>query len=202
MTGHTVASRLGFNQHAKRAFEFLVSEYAFELRAEEPLWLRFENGSTFIEISHGTMSYEVGVEFGSDVGSPFDGGPQKYSREQIVQTYGLDSDLPKFPSTNSEDVLVRILDRIAESSRGVLREIANNPDSWFFPVYEAGNLGTETWIQEQSASRLRAEADDAWHRRDLHRAVELYSALEALSLVSIRPSERARLEYARKRSST
>lgn len=72
-------------------------------------------------------------------------------------------------------------------------------DDLFEAMSELNTVLSESYLEGIRAARLRARADDAWRRRDLETVLLAYSEIEReLVTVTLRASERGRLDYARK----
>src|SRR5260370_23757025 len=57
-------SALGFSQAAASAFRFLEERFGFRITERQPTRLRYENRTTFVNLYHGRLSYELGFEVG------------------------------------------------------------------------------------------------------------------------------------------
>lgn len=55
---------LNFFEEVKKNFAFLESKYDFMIAESLPTYVRYESPKMFINIYHGRISYEIGLEFG------------------------------------------------------------------------------------------------------------------------------------------
>jgi hypothetical protein len=194
--GHRAA--LGLVEATVSAFEFL-REYGFERVVAQPTFVRFESQAGFVNVFHGRSSYELGVEVGrwSNLhGSPVE---EKFSLRDVIELTGKADEAGLRPLATTEPAtLGRFVRILAEWTQTYARP-ALAGDKGFFN--ELGARSAERWRERQDedrAAELRAEADDAWRRRDYSAVVQAYTALDELPAISLSRSEQGRLDYARK----
>jgi hypothetical protein len=193
-------ARLGFESVAISAFEFLVEEFGFVLSQRETSWLRYKRGELFVQIYHGRLSYEVGVELGLEGFVPAERTePPVFMVQSFLGLLATPVDAPSLPTATTRRAVQRFVAELAIASRPVVALVVKNPESVFKRVWEDARVAADLSWEGSAAKRLREAADRAWLVRDLASVIASYDAFrrEAPS-VALLPSEAARLAYARK----
>lgn len=188
--------QLDFVGAARARFEFLVDLGFAEVKAGAT-YLRFERADTFVEVFHGRASYELGVEFGRWVRADDGVVEQKFHIVDVLSVLAPDVRFGARTATSREQV-VGFVDELATSAKLAVHRLERAGVEAFDRISEAVERQSDEYLDGLSAARLRARAEDAWHRRDFASLISAYEEIESeLDTVGLRESEAKRLSYAR-----
>lgn len=189
-----------FEVLAVEAFSFLRNEgYSLVFRSEH--CVRFRRGECSVKVVHDVQSFELGVELCRDELIP--GEPRERCLHLGYFVWLVEGGKPSLwpsPAATEADAIGRLVFSLAQMTQGVamptIRGDIRQFDAAARIAEHAGVALREGW----AAARLREKADSAWRTRDFAGVVAAYDEMEALSSVTLRPSERGRLVYARRRA--
>jgi hypothetical protein len=166
-------SLLGFAQAVEANFGFLVSKLEFRLVDVQATFVRYESERTFVNVFHGRGSYELGVEIGHWI--EVDGGlvEDKFTLGDII---ALDHDLSEVGyrsyATTDKELLVRFVAQLADWTQQYgLRFLKGDPAA-FDSLRAQRTRWSQAMLEGWRVKRLRAAADDAWHRKDWGRVID------------------------------
>jgi len=188
MTDHRAGrERLGFDLRVCQELAFLIEEWGFRLVTQTTTFVRFESRRLFIQVFHGRISYEVGVEFGW-TDRPDDPFPLALATSR---------DDERFLQTSA-----RTPDRVAAAVRtaaDLVREFVH-PDVLGTREGREAVAARSAEARRQLALRsvaykARPKALSAFRSRDWETVVREFSKMEPL----LSNSERKKLELARAR---
>lgn len=188
-----------FASLAKAEFSFLSADFGLQLVEEGETRVRYESRRRFVNVYHARGSYQVGVEVGRWVEVD---GELREGLFPLVHLLAVDAgegELDRIRTAIDRDQLARELHRLAALLKARAKPLLTNGDDLFDRMSELNSALSNTYLEGIRASRLRARADEAWRQKDLETMALAYSEIERdLTTVSLRGSERARLEYAKK----
>lgn len=192
-------SGFGFEALARDAFSFLQDDLGFEVIESGETRVRYESLQRFVNVYYGRSSYEVGVEVGRWLEIDGRRAEQLFPLVHLLAVEEGRSDLDRIRTATTGDQLARELARLASLLRDRATPLLTDGDDLFEAMSELNTVLSESYLEDIRAARLRARADDAWRRRDLETVLLAYSEIEReLATVTLRASERGRLDYARK----
>ena len=189
--------QLDFVGVARSRFRFLV-DLAFEEVCAEPTFLRFERADSFVEVFHGRASYELGVEFGRWVDVGGEVVEQKFHIGDVLPVVVPEATFTARSATSREQV-ARFMEELASSAKLVAERLERAGLEAFDRFSEAVERQSDEYLDGVRAARLRARAEDGWHRKDFVSVIIAYEEIDSeLDTVELRESEVKRLSYARK----
>lgn len=192
-------SDFAFAISVQHKFGFLVADYGLRLIEAGETRVRYQSDRRFVGVYHDRFSYEVDVEVGRWVEVR---GVRKEDRFPISHVLALvrrPKSLERARMATTAEQASRELHRLALLFAEHVTPMLLGTDSVFDEMGAANAARFTAYMEDMRASDLRARADEAWRRRDLVAVVLAYAEFEReLTTVSLRPSERARLAYARK----
>lgn len=193
-------SGFGFEALAREAFSFLKDDLSFQVVESGDTRVRYESPRRFVNVYYGRSSYEVGVEVGRWLDVDGQRTEQLFPLVHLLAVEADESQLDRIRTATTRDQLGRELQRLATLLEAHATLLTNG-DDLFDRMSELNAALSDSYLEGIPASRLRARADDAWKRRDLDTVLLAYTEIDReLATVTLRESERARLEYARKHS--
>lgn len=198
--GNTGRASLGFLPRVLEEFAFLSSDLGFRLTQQSDTRVRYETDRRFVNVYHGRSSYELGVELGRWM------QVEGETREEIFplrNLLALDHDLSELGYSGLTATTPTLVRKFVQRLAVWTRTFATNPltdgDAIFDRARERNAAWSQSYLEGIRASRLRARADEAWHRKDFAVVVDAYEEIASeLSTVALKESERARLTYAMK----
>jgi hypothetical protein len=195
-------AEFGFAAAALAEFSF-VSEFGLVPVEQDEKWsvnhLRFESQRRSVNIHHGYWSYEVRVEVGRWIEIGGARHEQAFSLGAFTRALAGHREWEGGPTAINRDQLLRQLHRRAAELRPIAHLVLVNGDDVFERVSANNAAWATAYTEGMDASRLRARADAAWHRRDLETVIAAYQELDStFTTITLLASERAKLNYARK----
>jgi hypothetical protein len=191
-------AELEFASLAKAAFSFLATDFGLQLVEEGDTRVRYESQRRFVNVYHARASYQVGVEVGRWV--ELDGALREamFPLVYLLAVQAGDSQLDRIRTATDRQQLAKELHRLASLLEAQASPVLSNGDDLFDQMNELSLTMSNSHLERVRASRLRTRADRAWQEKELEAVALAYSEIEReLRTVSLRPSERARLRYAR-----
>lgn len=195
-------AELGFADAVVREFAFLVP-LGFHVDDRDNLLVSFRAGRRFVVVSHEPHDFGLDVTIGRPNDDPVNpNSDYRISLSEIVEFSGaLEVErLPASPVARSRDAVGSLVARLAELTRRYAADILAGDDARFTEIKEW------VWARDRLASErmfgedFRRRANQAWEAKRYSDVVLAYRQFEAeIKGQSLRPSERARLEYARRR---
>jgi hypothetical protein len=187
--------KLGFTPAVLSSFHFLIEDYKFKCVKTDVTFVRYESKSMFVNIYHGRISCEIGVEIGKLEEDP---SIQEnwYTIGEILDTVGVRKDLKfTFFQSSDKDVIKKLLGKLAEYVKNYAEPMLNGDLEMLEKVQALRKEKSDAYIKEMNLRPIREMADIAWRQRDYVKFVGLYSSVED-DLTSV---ELKKLEYARKK---
>lgn len=188
--------RFGFVEATRSGFGFLL-DAGYEEVCAEPTYLRFERDGAFVDVFHGRPSYELGVEFGRQVHLDDEIVEQKFHIRDVPSLLVPEVSFTAYTAT-SPDQVARFLEELARWTKLAVERFERGGVGMFDRLSEEVERQSDEYLDAVRAGRLRAHADDAWHRRDFASVITAYEEIDSeLGTVQLRDSEIKRLSYAR-----
>jgi hypothetical protein len=184
--------QLGFAEAVITCFSFLVEEYGLSLVTQETTYLRFESNAVFVNVYHGRLSYEVGVEIGEQqkANSVLERG--FVLGEIIAMTdYDIGAKFCFYQATTPE-LIMKSVTQTAELVKAYARPALSGDRSFFEGLSKVRSRMSREYLKEMEMGRVRQEAEVAWREKHYEQLVELYEAVKD----DLTPSEIKKLEYA------
>ena len=194
-------ARLGFAEAVEASFAFLVSEFGFRVVDERSTFVRYESDRAFVNVFHGRGSYELGVEIGRWIVVDDARVEERFPLGDVI---ALDHDRAAIGyrsfATTEKEPLARFLAQLAEWTHRFAPRVLEGDVATFDRLRVESAHRSQALQEGWRAERLRAAADEAWHRKDWGRVVDAYGEMVSdLRTVELRPSELRRLRYAQER---
>ena len=159
--------RLGFAEAVEANFGFLVRDFGFRLVDAQPTFVRYESERAFVNVFHGRASFELGVEIGRWVELDGELVEKKYTLDDVI---ALDHDLSavgyRSYATSDKEPLGRFVAQLADWTQRFGSRVLKGDPATFDSLRAQRVRMSRTLLEGWRAERLRAAADDAWHRKD------------------------------------
>lgn len=182
---------LHFGELVEQHFQFLQM-HGFRCELSEPSFVRFASKQTFVNIYHGRLSYEIGLELGSFVDSVND---NSYSMAEIIRL------VESNEKNDYRNYAAHTFENVAEGVKTLAVHFRKYVDAGVLSdasLFERLQKNREKWSREYATEmdlyHARQLLADAWHSKDYKRVVELLKPLRDL----LTSSEVHKLEYAEK----
>lgn len=182
-------SQLRFSKTVLSEFIFLTKEYNFSCKLCEDTFVRYESDKVFVDIFHGRVSYEVGLQLGL----------LKYGRDT---GYGLGS-IISFTDPEKGNKFRYCMTSTPEGVRKGVRKTAQLLKKYGDKallgdsiVFQWLSEDVEKYWAEREAKQIRPKAEKAFRDKDFKNAAKLYKSIEH----SLTLAEEKKLKYAIKNS--
>jgi len=181
---------LGFAGAAEDAFRYLTDS-GFRVLSADATIVRYSSTRVFVNVYHGRLSYELGIEVGL-VGS---GAEPGYALEAFVRLSDPESAsrIRNFVATTPDEVRVG-LQRLAQQLKQHVEPALQGNTAIFAELHRQREEWSKSYAAEVLAGQIRPEADAAFRARDYRRFIELLSKIEN----ALTSAEKQKLEYARR----
>ncbi len=183
----------GFAEEAKEAFAFLANA-GFNLVAVDPdrlyCQLQYQSDKAFVTIAWDRRLGELDVYLGLRSKINERGGA--FALDELLALAGVDVPEARRPFQVADESRLRpFLDKLARDIQDHA-QLALAGDRMFFHRLDAfRHRQAQAYMNHR---RIRAEAEEAWRRREFDRVTALYATMEGY----LTESEKAKLAYARK----
>jgi len=104
-------SRLGFREAVLANFSFLEDKGLKPVQ-QDVTFVRYESDGVFVDVYHGRVSFELGVEIGR-LAEP----TKKYGLLRMAQTLAPKQEVPSGGAAREPDLLRRLIGRLAQQTR-------------------------------------------------------------------------------------
>lgn len=185
--------KLRFNQVVEREFRFLIDDYKYRLVKSESTFVRYESKSYFMNIYHGRISYEIGVEIGDHLVGWWD-----YISPSGILNYvmGPDHGITTYFQASTREAVENCVVKLAGTIRKYCMDVASGDQKAIDAIIEAQGKRNEEYTRQVVQEPVRREAEQAWRDKDYSKVVSLYGSIkEDLSEIEMK-----KLEYAQKKS--
>lgn len=188
---------LDFAGPAKISFNFLVTEYNFKLVQANDFLILYESDKIFVNVRFDNdRSYELDVELG-ERDALFNGRERPFSLTEVLRLKGAPAkDSYRCIMTSTQPVLVKFIAGLADRLKRYGAEFLDADKMAFEQLGDQREREGLAYAADQESTAVRRAVKDAWKEKDYHKIVELYESIEP----HILPSERKKLEYARKKT--
>ncbi|MCI0560634.1 MAG: hypothetical protein MN733_19280 [Nitrososphaera sp.] len=182
---------LGFSRAVLQYFNFLCSDYGFQVTDQSVTLVRFESNDVFINVYHGRASYELGVE----IGKFDDPSGTRYRLPTIIEAFmGNTVGQKGVFQASSPDAIRSSIEHLAQLVSSYCSALLRGDNDAFDRVRKAAKHISEELTGHYTRGVLRRRAEQAWQNKDYADVVRIYGKFSQ-TLTSI---ERKRLEIARK----
>lgn len=193
--------QLGFAQVVESNFDFLVKQFGYRIVYSQPTFVRYETKRTFVNIYHGRSSYELGVEIGYWIKVRGKVAERKFMLGEVV---ALDHDPIAVGyrdySARDKESVARFIKQLADWTQQFGSKALNGDPATLDALKAQSARQSQALMDGWKASKLRKAANEAWHRKDWARLIDIYAELETeVKTIELKQSERARLSYARRK---
>jgi hypothetical protein len=181
-----------FPEIARQEFAFL-EDTGFRLISSGDSGLEYESAQAFVLVRWDRRSGELGVWVGCR--STKCQKRDAYSLTDLLRMVGVETSENKLPfQAAKEGRLDLFLQKLSQYTR-LHAQPALAGDRMFFRRLGAfRDAQARTLMNHMNLRQVRSEAEQAWQSRKLDRVVGLYASIEG----RLTPSEKRRLDYARK----
>ena len=182
---------LRFSEAVREYFSFLETQWEFTCVREEDTFVRYERGDLYVNVYHGRVSFEIGVEVGRESlehGFPL-AALVSLSDKGLARKY--------WPGGARTVTAVRKVVQAASEglSRYGVAALAGD-QATFSSLEQLRAERIAAMVRDSIAVQVRPKAEAAFRRRDYKEAATLYFSIED----SLSPVERKKLEIAKKRA--
>ena len=173
MLDKTTRSDLDFQGTVCIEFGFLESEFAYRRAETTDTRVRYETNTTFVNIYHGRVSFEVGVEIGPRTGSP--DHEESFGLIDILELAGVRREL-RFEGLQASDparvgmAVKKAAEFVHSYAGGALR----GEEEVFSLLRATQQRLSDSFLDEMAMSRLRGQASAAWAKKDYAKLISLY----------------------------
>lgn len=187
-----MTSKERFPDEAERAFSFL-KDAGFRLVERGRTRLRYESARVVLTIEWDPRSGEMNVFFGLQ--PRYGEARDSFALADVLGMEGVDLPERGMPfQVADEGRLGPFVARLADDTR-IHAQPAIAGDRMFFHRLKAfRNAQSDRYMLAMKLRRVRSEADDAWHKRDFRRVIDLYTSIQD----HLSAFESGRLAYAKK----
>ena len=184
------SGRLNFVRLTIQSFGFLL-QLGFRVARCDATLVRFETDVVFVNVYHGRLSYQLGVEVGHL------GAEELYSLHEVLSALSPDSVAVARFQAATEKELERCLDIVARTMEDHCMGLLTDAKGGFDVLRESVAESRRLLTQQAQYGAIADKADLAWERQDWRQASRLYILAEpALSKI-----QRRRLGYLQKKGS-
>ncbi|MBX3173811.1 MAG: hypothetical protein KF709_05330 [Gemmatimonadaceae bacterium] len=173
-------------------FEYLVTEHGFRLAESEPNRVRFESETVYVEVTYdGHRSYELDLLVGR-VGSE----EAPFRIDEIVKLRQADKAYSSsLVQVTTAEALSSKLEQLARLLSEFGRDFISGHEGSFREAAMQRSNDVDRYARERALRAARAEAEEAWRKKDYHRFVMLMRPLRA----HLSDEELSKLEVAERR---
>lgn len=175
---------LEFQATAKEEFSFLVDTFGYELTQEDVTFLRFEGNGIFVNVYHGRLSYEIGIELGR---LP----DEKYTLHEILSVINPSVASEAGAQASAKDAVRNCLRRIAKVFRENCKKVLMNDSSVFESIAPQVSVWRQEYTDKYQFGATKNRANEAWLRKDYPEARRLYGSISK----HLTRTEERRLRY-------
>lgn len=181
---------LHFAEAVKAKFGFLTAN-GFKRVKSEPTFVRFESGGIYVNVYHGRMSFELGLEIGQM--ESLDEEP--YSMSEIIRFTEPDkSDRYRDYATRDVSGVEEGVQRLAALFRRYVDAGLFDDGQLFTRLRKQREIYIGKFALEVNLTQARRKLDSAWQAKDYAKVVELLNPWRD----ALTPTELHKLEYAAK----
>jgi hypothetical protein len=185
--------KLDFIRTVAEAFGWLHG-LGYAISEKGPSIVRFTNQSTLITVYHGRSSGEVGVEVSKREAED----AERFSMSELIRlAEPKAADAYRNPIAISTDELRKAVDSQSERLQHYGERVLRGESGIWYELQAQRKKWSQEFAAEVLAAQVRPIAAEAFRERDYDRVVELLSKIEG----QLTPSEKQRLEYARRQVS-
>jgi len=182
---------LRFPEAVREYFSFLEAQWGYSCVRQEDTFVRYEKGDLYVDIYHGRVSFEIGVEVGrKSLGESF-------ALEAIVSLSDQGLARKYWPGgARTVQAVRKVVQAASEGLRLYGAAALAGDQSTFSRLEQLSEERVAAMVRDSIAVQVRPKAEAAFRRRDYKEAATLYFSIED----SLSPVERKKLEIAKKRA--
>ena len=186
---------LGFSEAVISAFNFLVEDFAFTCVRKDVTIVRFESNSTFVNVYHGRVSFELNVEIGElTIGGVLPENP--FTIEEILHLVNPKEAVNYRPfQVHTVESVKKFVSDLANLVKQYATPALIGDHGFFRRLSELRTQRSNEYLNSVRLNRTRTEVETEWHRKNYRRVMELYDSM----LEDLTPAEAKRLAYAKKK---
>lgn len=186
---------LGFSEATISAFNFLVEDFAFTCVRKDVTIARFESNSTFVNVYHGRVSFELNVEIGElTIGGVLPENP--FTIEEILHLVNPKEAVNYRPfQVHTVESVKKFVSDLANLVKQYATPALIGDHGFFRRLSELRTQRSNEYLNSVRLNRTRTEVETEWHRKNYPRVMELYDSM----LEDLTPAEAKRLAYAKKK---
>ncbi len=186
-----------FLESVKNAFSFLEESFGFQIMSTEVTFVRYESERMFVNVYHGRISYEIGVEVGC---LRADAPERGYRLPDVLgavlnETHHQNSYYLQASTQENVRSCVETAADLVKQHYGPI--LGDNAAVWQ-KIKAFTSKRDEEYTRKGVNQPIRKSAELAWQKKNLSKVAELYASIRA----DLTPVEEKRLEYAKKQIST
>lgn len=185
--------RLGFTEAVKASFHFLEAEYGFQRVREEVTFVRYESSTVFVNVFHSRGSYEVGVEVGKRVNPE-----HRYRLPEMLSALAPNFSGQTWFQASSPEGVRSSVSEVARLASLFCAPIMSGEEEAFAKVDTAAKVEGERVTLQMQFGAIINRADEAWEKKELESALDLYRRAEP----ALDVTRRRRFEYLLKQQSS
>jgi hypothetical protein len=185
--------QLNFLNEAKIAFKFLEN-YNYKIVKEDITFLRYEVNFVFINIFHGRISYEIGIEIGCHKNVE---NETIYPIEYLIGM--LDEIAAKRyfrPSGNTKETIRNCLNTQAQLLKNYGDRVFHGDTTIWDELETYKNKKINEYWKKMKINDFREKANSAFREKRYNDFIKLFSTYE----IQLTELERKKLEFARSRA--
>jgi hypothetical protein len=187
----TDRTELRFAEAVEEAFDFL-REHEFTPVQSDPTFVRFESKSTYVNVYHGRLSFEIGLEIGLQGDRSKEASHSMSEIIRLVEPEKL-AEYRDYAACTVTDVAEGVR-RLAALFRRYIDAGILDDGGFFERLRRSHTAAVDNYWREMDLARVRRELDAAWHAKNYAKVIEVLEPLrEHLSSTELR-----KLEYAKK----
>jgi len=194
---NTDRSSIHFPEEVQANFNYLVAKHDFHCVAVEATFVRYESDCIFINIYHGSSSYEIGLEIGRliSVGKIIE---EAYNISWLIKLVNPEkaADYQLFVAT-TPDLVKKGVFQLCELFKQYAGKALLADESIFALLAKQREEWKESYAKEVLAGQVRPKANEAFYNKNYGEAVCLYESIRS----ELTPTELKKLEFAQKHTS-
>lgn len=181
-----------FEELVRTHFEFLVTDYGFDLISSTPDTVRFESKNVFFKITYDDYSFEIETYVGLLAEDP-----TSYSQVDVLDALLGEANIDqRFFQASSPERMKYCVTRLAHLVRSHYEPVLRGEKEVLRKIDLVVCQKSDALAKEDELRNLRGDAEKAWRDKDYRKLVELFEPVKA----DLTPSEAGKLAYAKRKA--